>query len=92
MQLVGATKGFIRWPFLKKGLLQGFVAGLISMMLLLVIIYVIHQKFPDFGQMSDFKILGILFASVISFGFILSGFSTYFAVNKHLRYPIDQMY
>ncbi len=92
MQLVGATKGFIRWPFLKKGLLQGLIAGFISMALLMVIIYFIHQKFPDFGQISDFKILGILFGGVIGFGFLLSGFSTYFAVNRYLRFPIDQMY
>jgi cell division transport system permease protein len=92
MQLVGATKGFIRWPFLKKGLLQGFVAGIISMMLLMVIIYLIHQNFPDLALMSDLKIISILFGGVISFGFILSGFSTYFAVNKYLRYSIDQMY
>jgi cell division transport system permease protein len=92
MQLVGATKGFIRWPFLKKGLVQGLLAGIISMILLMVIIYFIHQKFPDLGQMSDLNIIGILFIGVISFGFILSGFSTYFAVNKYLRYPIDQMY
>lgn len=92
MQLVGATKGFIRWPFLKKGIIQGLVAGVISMILLLGIIYLIQQKFPDFGQLSDLKIIGILFGSVIAFGFILSGLSTFMAVNRYLKFPVDQMY
>jgi cell division transport system permease protein len=92
MQLVGATKGFIRWPFLKKGILQGFVAGLISMILLSGIIYLIQQRFPDFGQLSDLRIIGILFGSVIAFGFLLSGLSTYFAINRYLHHPIDELY
>jgi cell division transport system permease protein len=92
MQLVGATKGFIRWPFLKKGLVQGFISGIISMIFLMAIVYIIQQKFPDFGQLSDLKIIGVLFGSVIAFGFILSGFSTYLALNRYLKSPIDQMY
>jgi cell division transport system permease protein len=92
MQLVGATKSFIRWPFLKRGLVQGFVAGIFSMLLLFLIIYLIQQKFPDFGQLSDLKIIGIIFSFVIILGFILSGISTFMAVNKHLKNPIDQMY
>jgi cell division transport system permease protein len=92
MQLVGATKGFIRWPFLKKGIFQGLIAGIISTILLALIIYLIQQRFPDFGQLSDLRLLGILFGGVILFGFLLSGLSTYFAINRYLHYPIDDLY
>ncbi len=92
MQLVGATKGFIRWPFLKKGLIHGFYAGTISIILLSAIIYLIHQHFPEFGQLSDITILGYLFAGVIVFGFLFSGFSTFFAVNRYLHQHIDELY
>lgn len=92
MQLVGATKSFIRWPFLKRGLLHGLIAGLVSIVLLSGIIYMIQQRFPEFGQLSDMKILGILFVGVIIFGFILSGFSTYFAINRHLKRSVDDLY
>ena len=44
MQLVGATKSFIRWPFLKRGLLHGLIAGLVSIVLLSGIIYMIQQR------------------------------------------------
>jgi cell division transport system permease protein len=92
MQLVGATKGFIRWPFLKKGLMQGFYAGLISVILLSGIVYLIQNRFPEFGQLSDIKILGVLFCGVVMFGFILSGLSTFFAVNRYLHQHIDELY
>ena len=92
MQLVGATKSFIRWPFLKRGLLHGLIAGLVSIVLLSGIIYMIQQRFPEFVQLSDMKILGILFVGVIIFGFILSGFSTYFAINRHLKRSVDDLY
>jgi cell division transport system permease protein len=92
MQLVGATKGFIRWPFLKKGLLHGFYAGIISIILLSGIIYLIHQHFPEFGQLSDIRTLGVLFCGVVIFGFILSGLSTFFAVNRYLHQHIDELY
>jgi cell division transport system permease protein len=92
MQLVGATKSFIRWPFLKRGLLHGLIAGLVSIVLLSGIIYLIQQRFPEFGQLSDMRILGILFLGVIVFGFILSGLSTFFAINRHLKRSVDDLY
>ena len=92
MQLVGATKGFIRWPFLKKGLVHGFYAGIISVFLLSGIIYLIHQNFPEFGQLSDLTIIGFLFGGVVIFGCILSGLSTFFAVNRYLHQHFEELY
>ncbi len=92
MQLVGATKGFIRKPFLFKSLAHGIYAGLISMILLTGIIYLIQQQFPELNQLSDLNILSILFAAIILFGMILSGISTFFAVNRYLRLHIDELY
>ena len=92
MQLVGATKGFIRWPFLKKGLAHGIYAGIISTILLCAILYLIQHHFPEFGQMSDITMLGFLFAGVVVFGFVLSGLSTFFAINRYLHQHIDELY
>ena len=92
MQLVGATKGFIRWPFLKKGLVHGFYAGIISIILLGGIVYLIQTRFPEFGQLSDMKVLGYLFGGIVIFGFILSGLSTFFAINRYLHQHIDELY
>ena len=92
MQLVGATKGFIRWPFLKLGLLHGFYSGIVSCLLIGVIIYFIQNQFPELGQLSDLKMLGVLFGGMVVFGVMLSGFSTFFAINKYLRLHVDELY
>ncbi|MBK8586777.1 MAG: ABC transporter permease [Bacteroidetes bacterium] len=92
MQLVGATKGFIRWPFLKTGFVHGFYSGLISSILIGVIIYFIQTQFPEFGQLSDLKMIGVLFAGMLLTGVLLSGLSTFFAINKYLKLHIDELY
>ena len=92
MQLVGATKGFIRKPFLTRSLVHGFYSGLISVVLLAGIIYIIESRFPDFGQLSDLRQIGVLFASVMLFGFLISGLSTFRAVNRYLRHKADELY
>ncbi len=92
MQLVGATKAFIRWPFLKKGIGHGIIAGIIASILLSGIIYLIHTRFPELGQLSDLRMLAILIGSVLVLGLLLSFISTYFAVNRYLRLKTDELY
>lgn len=92
MQLVGATKGFIRKPFLLRSLVHGIYAGIICMVLLSGIIYLIERQFPELNQLSDMNHLGILCAGILLFGMVLSGISTFFAVNRYLRLHIDELY
>ncbi len=92
MQLVGATKSFIRKPFINRSLLHGLYAAIIACILLSGLIYLVERSFPDFMQMHDFKNIGILFSGVIVFGLFLSGISTFFAVSKHLRMSGDELY
>lgn len=92
MQLVGATRAFIRWPFLKKGILHGIYAGIIAGILLSGIIYIIHTRFPELGQLSDMPMLGILIGGELVLGLLLSFISTFFAVNRYLRLKTDELY
>ncbi len=92
MQLVGATKAFIRWPFLKKGIFHGIYAGIIAGILLSGVIYFIHNRFPELGQLSDMNMLGILVGGVLVLGLLLSFLSTFFAVNRYLRLKTDELY
>lgn len=92
MQLVGATKAFIRWPFLKKGVVHGIYAGIIAGILLSGVIYIIHSRFPELGQLSDLPMLSILVGGIVVLGLLLSFLSTYFAVNRYLRLKTDELY
>ncbi len=45
MQLVGATRSFIRKPFLVRSVFHGILAALIAMILLMGLLYLIEKEF-----------------------------------------------
>lgn len=92
MQLVGATGGFIRKPFLYRSAGHGIYAALIAILLLVGVIYLIQQEFMEVVSFDDIEILGVLFLGVIILGIILNLVSTYFAINKYLRMKSDDLY
>lgn len=92
MQLVGATRGFIRKPFLGRGLLNGLYASIIACLLLSGLIYIIQREMPELKQLQDWKIIVTLYIGIAIFGLLLSGISTFFAVNRYLRLKLDELY
>jgi cell division transport system permease protein len=92
MQLVGATQGFIQKPFLRKSFWHGILSGIFAIGLLLLVIYWVQKQLPELYILSDFKILGILFSSIVIAGVLFSAASTWFAVRKHLRQTTDELY
>jgi cell division transport system permease protein len=92
MQLVGATKNFIRGPFMTYGILHGFLAGLIAIILLLGILYLAQQQVPEILLLRNWFEFGLVFAGVVGIGILISGLSTYFAVSKFLRLKIYDLY
>ncbi|WP_295653619.1 permease-like cell division protein FtsX [uncultured Mucilaginibacter sp.] len=92
MQLVGATKGFIRKPFLLYGIWHGLLGALIAIMLLMGLLYLAYQQIPDLIILQNYYEFGIVFLGVIGIGIFISGFSTYLAVNKFLRLKIYDLY
>jgi cell division transport system permease protein len=92
MQLVGATKRFIRKPFLWNSVYQGFLSALVGISLLMGLIYLAEQQISDLIFLFEAKILGLLFAGVIVTGILISLISTFFAVNKYLNIQKDELY
>ncbi len=92
MQLVGATSGFIRRPFVLSGLLQGFVGGIIALALLALTLFIAEQKIIGLREIRDMRWLGILGGGVLLGGVILSLICTYFAVRKYLNLKTDSLY
>lgn len=85
MQLVGATEGFIRKPFVFNGIKHGLIGGVIAILMLIGILYFAQRQLPELAEMQDYKMLGILFVMVIVIGIIISWISTSMAVRKYLR-------
>lgn len=92
MQLVGATKGFIRKPFIKRGFVNGLYSGIIACILLGGLMYLINMEINDLARLQDLQTTILLFSAVILTGLFISGISTFFAVRKYLRLTTDDLY
>ena len=92
MQLVGATKNFIRKPFILYGIWHGILGALIAIIILMGALYLAQKQIPDLVILQNFTEFGIVFAIVIGLGIFISGFSTFLAVNKYLRLKIYNLY
>lgn len=92
MQLVGATRGFIRKPFLAYGIFHGLLAGLIAIILLLLTLYFAQQQVPEMIILRNWFEFIIVFLVVLAIGILISGLSTYFAVSKFLRLKSHDLY
>jgi cell division transport system permease protein len=92
MQLVGATKGFIRKPFILYGIWHGILGALIAIILLMGTLYLAVREIPDLVILQNYAEFGIVFLIVIGLGVFISGFSTLLAVNKYLRLKIYNLY
>ncbi len=92
MQLVGATKNFIRAPFLGFGILHGLIAGLIAIILLILTLYLAQREVPELIILRNWFEFGVVFLAVIGVGILISFLSTYFAVSKYLSLKIYDLY
>jgi cell division transport system permease protein len=92
MQLVGATRSFIRMPFIMKSAWQGLISAMISITLLLTTIYFAQQQVEGIIEFVDPTLLALLFGGEIITGIIISSVSSFFAVNKYLNNNIDALY
>lgn len=92
MQLVGATRNFIRKPFIIYGALHGLIAGLIAIILLVLTLYFAQQQIPELVILTDYFEFGLVFLGVIAVGIFISCLSTYFAVTKYLKIKSYDLY
>jgi cell division transport system permease protein len=92
MQLVGATRGFVRRPFLYKSAGNGIFAALIAIGLLVGVLYLAQQEFKEIISFQDVEIIGVLFLGVLLIGIIINWISTFLAVSKYLKMKVDKLY
>jgi len=92
MQLVGASRGFIRKPFMLVSVLHGLAGATLAIVLLSGLIYYLNEEMDGIIGFSDVYLIGILFAFVTFIGILITFISTFFAVNKYLKLKTDQLY
>jgi cell division transport system permease protein len=85
MHLVGATRWFIKRPFLLAGLWQGLVAAVLAVGGLTGLLWLGRRHVPDLLAFTDAVSLGLLFAGVVAVGLIIALLATWIAVGRYLR-------
>lgn len=92
MQMVGATKAFIRKPFVMRSIKLGMIgAGLAIFALIGVLIYV-QTNFPGLGILDDKLLVGLVLLLVFGAGVLITWIGTYFATQRFLNLRTDDLY
>lgn len=92
MQMVGATKTFIRRPFILNNVKLGFFGALIAVLALAGVLYYVNDMFPELGVFENIPILLALFGGIVLMGIIISYLSTYFAAQRFLNLRSNDLY
>ena len=92
MQMVGATKRFIRRPFILKSIKLGIIGSTISLAGMGVVLYYLNKSFPELNLISDEILLASIFAGVLVLGILISWLSTFFATQRFLNLKTDELY
>ncbi len=92
MQMVGATRSYIRWPFLRRSMWLGFGGGLLANAVLVATIYTYKKELSGLITPGDLQILGQVVLIVFILGFLISFLSTWFALGKFLRLKFDELF
>jgi len=92
MQLVGATPAFIRGPFVRSGMWQGLLAGLIAVALLVPVLWSARSALPELAETQHPAALVALAVGMLIFAMLFSGISTYLAITRYLRLRQEQLY
>ncbi len=92
MQMVGATKSFIRRPFIWKSIKLGMLGAFISLAGMAGVLYYLNESFPELDLLSDKVLLIGLFAGVFLTGIVITWLSTFFATQRFLNLRTDELY
>ena len=92
MQMVGATKRFIRKPFVWKSVKLGILGAVIALLGMAAVLYYADQTFPQLALLSDPLLLSVLFGVIFLLGILITWFSTFLATQRFLNLRTDELY
>jgi cell division transport system permease protein len=92
MQMVGATKSFIRKPFIMRSIKLGIVGALLAILGIVGVLFYIDSNFPKLGILENQLMIGAVLLGVLVLGILISWFSTFFATQKFLNLRTDDLY
>ncbi len=92
MQMVGATKQFIRRPFIWKSVRLGIIGSILALIGMAIVFYYLNKSFPELELLSNRVLISSLFVGIFALGIIITWISTYFATQRFLNLKTDDLY
>lgn len=92
MQMVGATKGFIRKPFIWRSIKLGMIGAILALIGLAIMVYYLDKFIPSLDFLQDYVTLGYIAGGVVLTAFIITWISTFFATQRFLNLQTDELY
>lgn len=92
MQMVGATKQFIRRPFVWRSVKLGILGSFLAMLGMGFVLYLLNKSFTDLNLAEDKTLLIVLFVFIFLMGVFITWISTFFATNRFLNLRSDELY
>ncbi|MFC5681834.1 cell division protein FtsX [Flavobacterium sp. MAHUQ-51] len=92
MQMVGATKSFIRKPFVLRSIKLGMLGAALAILALIGLLSYVHSNFPDLGILENKGLIALVLLGVFGFGVLITWLSTHFATQRFLNLRTDDLY
>lgn len=92
MQMVGATKSFIRKPFVMRSIKLGMIGAGLAILALIGLLIYLDTAYPSLGILADKLVIAIVLLSVFGIGVLITWLSTYFATQRFLNLRTDDLY
>ncbi|MBS1535693.1 MAG: ABC transporter permease [Bacteroidetes bacterium] len=92
MQMVGATKSFIRKPFIWRSIRLGFIAAVLAVLALVGTLMYVDNNFPSLDILGNPAMIAAVLGGVLAVGILLSWISTFFATQRYLNLRTDDLY
>lgn len=92
MKLVGATRAFIRAPFLIQSLFQGVFAAFVAIMAIVGLLFFVRSEFEQLFEVFRLEMLLVVMGIVLASGIVICLLSTWLVVNKLVSLNKDELY
>lgn len=92
MQMVGATKGFIRRPFIWRAVRLSFLGALIALLGLFTVMYYVDKYVPSLTLLKDYVSISYLVGGILLVAFVITWISTFFATQRFLNLQTNDLY
>jgi cell division transport system permease protein len=92
MQMVGATKSFIRKPFIVRSLILGLIGSLLAVFALIGVLVYFETNYDNLGIMDNQLAIAAVLLGVVVLGMLITWLSTFFATQRFLNLRTDDLY